>query len=440
MQVDKTDPLAEQQTQPAKPAAAKKAAPYERVSKRGFLFVTGTAVAACLYFLGINLGYLSFAGALPEVRLRYFIAGVFLMASVMRVITAVAFRVYPTRLGLAVYGLYALVVAIQAVWFFPIANAGGEELYFSTVGDSIVASGIMAIAGECVAILWLRQRILTLKLLIGGAVAVILATIALGVSFGWSSTAEMRLMFSGVGEVSYNYLALGDSVALLGLLFIGLLRRTTLRLMALVVFAMALFFAYSRTSFFLYLLASPFVLFVGGKNAERIGVAAGIVLAVAAFLVVARESETLGPAMERMTVLLLEREADESFLARQALLVEGLQNLRENWVLGRFLDEWWRAGVGGNYMHNWLSFWQSYGLFPFLASMALLAVIAITLFKQLARPRLPTGAAMALFTYAMLAIVTARGYSWPFIWLALGVAATAVYAQREDVSGSSVVS
>jgi O-antigen ligase len=173
-------------------------------------------------------------------------------------------------------------------------------------------------------------------------------------------------------------------------------------------------------------------MFVGGKNAERLGVAAGIALAISAFLVVARESEALGPAMERMTVLLFQREADESFQARQTLLIEGLNYLRENWVLGRFLDEWWRSGVGGNYMHNWLSFWQSYGLFPFLASLLLFAVIGIRLFKQLGKPRLTTGVAMALFTYAMLAMITARGYSWPFIWLALGVAATAVYSRKEE--------
>lgn len=408
------------------------------VSQRGFWCVAATAFVGCLYFLGINLGYLSFAGALPELRLRYFTAAIFVVASLLRLIGALAFRVYPTRLAFAMYGLFFVVVGIQALWYFPIVNAGGQEIFLSTIGDSIVASGIMAITGETVAILWVRARSLTLKLLIGGAVAVILATVVLGVSFGWSSTAEMRLLFSGVGEVSYNYLALGDSVALLGLLFMGLLRRTTFRLTALIVFALALFFAYSRTSFFLFLLAAPLVLFIGGKSAERIGIAAGIALAIAAFLVVARESEALGPAMERMTVLLFQREADESFQARQALLAEGIQNLRENWVLGRFLDEWWRSGVGGSYTHNWLSFWQCYGVFPFLGSMALFAATAFALFKQLARPRWGTGTAMAVFTYAMLAIITARAYSWPFIWLALGVAVTIAYApNRPDSVASS---
>src|SRR5262249_53979603 len=149
----------------------------------------------CLYFLGINLGYLSFAGALPELRLRYFLAGIFLGAAIMRVVSALAFRFYPTRIALAMYGLFLVVVAIQALWYFPIINAGGEELYYSTIGDSVVASGIMAIAGETLAILWLRARSLTLKLLIGGAVAICVGTIVLGVSLGWSSTAEMRLLF-----------------------------------------------------------------------------------------------------------------------------------------------------------------------------------------------------------------------------------------------------
>lgn len=405
-------------------------AAYQNISTRGVWFIAATAAIGCLYFLGINLGYLSFAGALPELRLRYFIGAIFVGCALLRMISAFAFRAYPTRLAAAMYGLYVVIVVIQGLWYLPISNAGGEELYFSTIGDSVVATGIMAITGECLTILWLRLRSKTLKFLVGGAVAVCMMTIIMGVNLGWSSTAEMRLLFRNE-DVAYNYLALGDSLALLGLLLMGLLSRTSNRLACLVLVAVGLFFAYSRTSFFLFLMASPFVLFVGGKNAERIGVAAGIAIAIAAFLTMARESEVIGPAMERMTVLLFQREADESFLARQTLLAEGLHYLKENWTLGRFLDEWWRSGVGGNYMHNWLSFWQSYGLLPFLGSLFLFTAVGFRLFKQLSRPRLTTGAAMALWTYGMLAIVTARGYSWPFIWLTLGVAATAAFAQAD---------
>jgi hypothetical protein len=414
-------------------------APNGRVDARGLWLVAATAFVGCLHFVGINLGYLSFAGALPELRLRYFITGIFVLCVLMRLITAVAFRVYPTRLAFGMYAVFAAIVGIQALWYAPMANGGGKDLYISTIGETIVASGIMAITGETLAILWMRGRTALVKGLVGGALAFILGTIVLGVSFGWSSTAEMRLLFSGIGEVSYNYQSLGDSAVILGLLYMGLLKRTSSRLAALVVFAAALFFAYSRTSFFLFLIVSPLVLFIGGRNAEKLGIAAGIAIVLGGFVLVARESETLGPSMERMTVLLFEREADESFLARQALLAEGLQNLRENWMLGRFLDEWWRSGIGGYYMHNWLSFWQSYGFFPFIGSLALFGGIGFALFKQLARPRSTTGATMALFTYAMLAIVTARGYSWSFLWLALGITATAVYAQRNDVSGSPPV-
>jgi hypothetical protein len=399
---------------------------------RGVWLIAATAFVGCLYFLGINLGYLTFAGALPELRLRYFLSGIFAATALMRVLSAFAFRIYPTRLASLMYGLLAVVITIQALWYFPITNAGGTELYFSTIGDSIVASSILAITGESLGILWLRLRLRMVKVFVAGAAAIIISTIALGVGLGWNLTAEMRLLFSGIGEVSYNYLSMGDSLALLGLMLIGLMKHTTTRILALIFLAVALFFAHSRTSFFLFLVSSPFILFVGGRHTEKIGVAAVIAIAVAVFLAIASESDAIGPGIERMTVLLFQREADESFVARRTFLVEGLGYLRENWLLGRFLDEWWRNGVGGGYMHNWLSFWQSYGLFPFLGTMVLFSATGFVLWKQLLKPTASTGTAIAIWMYAVLAVSTARGYTWPYVWLAFGVVTVLGYARAND--------
>ena len=127
-----------------------------------------------------------------------------------------------------------------------------------------------------------------------------------------------------------------------------------------------------------------------------------------------------------MTILLFNREADESYEARKVILSEGVQYLKENWLIGRFLDEWWREGTSGGYIHNWLSFWQAYGLMPFLLSLALFGRTGLALWRQLPKPTDKTGTAVALWMYAMLAIITSRAYGWAFLWLVFGVVTTIV--------------
>jgi hypothetical protein len=374
---------------------------------------------------------------IEEVRLRYILGGIFITAGALRGYVLFRYKVFPTRLGLAMYGLFAGTVLMQLLWFVPIANAGGEEIYLTTIGDTIVSSGILAITGEALGILWAAGKAARVVWRVGIGLTVCILTIGLGVSLGWSSTAEMRLLFqSQSGETLYNYLALGDSIALLGLLMLGLLKNPLLRLAVLVISAVALFFAYSRTSFFLFLASSAFILFVNSRNSQRVGLAAVVTLVIFLGFGAAAESDALQPAIERMTILLFNREADESYLARKVLLSDGVQYLKENWLMGRFLDEWWREGVAGGYIHNWLSFWQSYGLVPFLGSLALFGASGLKLWKQLSNPADSTGTAVALWMYATLAIVTSRAYGWPFFWLAFGVVTILAYA-RPRVEGAA---
>jgi hypothetical protein len=365
--------------------------------------------------------------------LRY--AFVTIVAIIVPLRAYVLFRhgVKPTRLTVAMYGLLLTTALIAALWYGPIADAGGLETYLTTIGESVIVTGILAVTGEALGILCVAGRTGRAIWGIGAGLAICLLMIGSGVMTGWGTTAELRMIFrSEIDESVYNYLALGDSIALLGLLMIGLIQRPTIRVGLLAIISIALFFAYSRTSFFLFLLSAPLVLLVGSGNAQRIGVAVlgAAVLAIAFHF--AGQSGVLGSTIERMTVLIFEREADESYLVRQTLLAEGIRNLTDNWMIGRFLDEWWREGAAGNYMHNWLSFWQAYGVIPFLGSIALFGTTGFKVWRQLLKPNPLTGIVIALWTYVILAIIAARAYTWPFIWLAFGFITATRYAQSND--------
>jgi len=328
----------------------------------------------------------------------------------------------PSRLGMLMYGLFGLITLVQALWFVPISNAGGVDIYLITIGETLISGGILAITGESLGILWAAGKRFGAQWRTGIGLGICISTLGLGVLLGWSSTAEMRLLFKNdTGESQFNYLSLGDSIAMLGLLLMGLTRQQMFRIGILIMAAIGLFFAYSRTSFFLFLFCSLFILLVGSKNSHRIGIAAVVAILVSMAITLAGESDTLQPMIDRMTVLLFNREADESYEARKVILSEGWLYLRENWLIGRFLDEWWREGVGGGYIHNWLSFWQSYGLIPFLLSLAVFGASGLAVWRQLPKPTDMTGTAASLWMYATLAIITSRAYTWPFLWLALGI-------------------
>lgn len=400
---------------------------------RGLNWMSVCATLGPLYFLGVCAGYLIFTTVLPEIRLAFLFSGLYVAMLACRLL-ALRAGAYPTRYSAMIYGLYAVIVVIQVFWYLPIANAGGFEPYLTKVGDTIVSSGILAMMGEALGMLWARgqHRAVYWRTLVPFAACV--ATIVLGVGMGWDQTAEMRLMFQNVTETgvySYNYLSLGDSVGLLGLLALAMTRTLPRRLALFVITAAGLFFAYSRTSFFLYILCSSLVFLIGAKDSQKVGLAAAVFLMVTLVFALFSESELVRPALERMAVLVTDRTQDESYVARKELLEENLAHLSENWFFGRFLDEWWRGNVSGGYIHNWVSFWQTYGLIPFLASLVIFGFFAQSLWMELLRPKPTSGGAMALFAYAMLSIITSRSYGWPFLWLALGaVSALVVWRGR----------
>ena len=197
------------------------------------------------------------------------------------------------------YGLFFLISIVQAFWFVPIVNNGGMDVYLTTIGITVFSSGILAITGESLGILWTAGRTFGAKWRTGLALAICILTIGLGVLMGWNKAAEIRLLFqTDTGDNVFDYLALGDSIAILGLLMLGLLTRTSLRLLSLGITSVALFFAFSRTSFFLFLFSSIFVLFVGRKASQRIGILAVVTIAVFVAVDVLGESQMLQPAIE----------------------------------------------------------------------------------------------------------------------------------------------
>src|SRR5688572_6028870 len=135
------------------------ARPPADVSPRALRWIGAISFIGVLYFVGIGLGYLIFTGILPEFRLRFILAGIFSVLFLLRAYSLFRHGVRPTRLTTGMYGLFGVIMVVQALWFVPISNAGGLETYLTTVGETIIAGGILAMTGEALGILFAHGRL-----------------------------------------------------------------------------------------------------------------------------------------------------------------------------------------------------------------------------------------------------------------------------------------
>src|SRR4051812_12764501 len=110
---------------PGAPMEAKRSGfPFLRAAEmdeRALKWMGICAAVGSLYFLGICAGYLIFAAVLPEFRLAFFFGGIFAAVVALRLV-AFWFGGYPTKYGAGLYGVYGIILVIQALWYLPIAN------------------------------------------------------------------------------------------------------------------------------------------------------------------------------------------------------------------------------------------------------------------------------------------------------------------------------
>lgn len=183
----------------------------------------------------------------------------------------------------------------------------------------------------------------------------------------------------------------------------------------------------SRTSLYCFLIAIIFLLvrtFI--KDVKTVVVLIAFI-SMAAYLISYNIESILGSNFlsldNRMARAIIAKEEDDSYQSRQIQLEEGLSDIREFWLTGRFLREYERTGSPGEYIHNILSYWVSYGILPFLL-IIILCIIAMyknfLKFMRLPRDKL-TGFVFCCSTFIISAAFTSRSYGYPYIWLAIAM-------------------
>ena len=187
-----------------------------------------------------------------------------------------------------------------------------------------------------------------------------------------------------------------------------------------------LFLLRSRTSLYLFLLTLVvYGIFRYGKKALVVLVL-GII--IASFTGFNDSIVQISPATQRMLFFILKKE-DSSWNSRKELLSEGIKMIRKNWVWGDYAGQVRVTGSLGSYIHNYLSLWRQFGVFPFLAFL-LLNLYCMSncyrIYKYRSKKKITddiyiTGLFFCCLYFFLLGeVVFSRAYVSPYIWLAFG--------------------
>lgn len=228
------------------------------------------------------------------------------------------------------------------------------------------------------------------------------------------------------------YIMLGDSFGLWALITCAVVEsrreRATLVVAAVVILALL----NSRTSLYAFLVTIPFIF---RMSLARIAIL--ILVMVAGIWGVLALLEGQEGLIDRMFMSVITGE-DSSINSRMLQFEIGLDRLADRWFLGDYAGDVREFGGFGFYLHNMLSYWQQFGLLPFLLLLLLWGRA-----MQRARRCFASDAAWAdpdlrFFVLGLVffgfEILFSRSYAFPLQWLILGQSAALAVNPRYRVA------
>jgi hypothetical protein len=300
------------------------------------------------------------------------------------------------------------------------------ESYTSVVRYTIQASLLMLLTGSKLDEIWGLLNRKKLKILLSiiyfSFVITILYSIFVANPIPPNTLDTFHILIVGK-EKDVGYLGVSDAFAILTIIMISKSKNNLIRLILTVLGVILLYATFSRTSLYFFIVSVLLFFIVQLFHDKTKLVKFSIVLIIGIFLGLNYYNfGQLGNIGDlRMFTLFTDAQNDYSYNGRMELLQKGLIDLKENWLLGQFMDEYVNETKGG-YIHNLLSFWVEYGIVPFILFVVLsvnhMSKIIIKYIKNPNDNLISVVFMLSMFTF--LSVVFARSYIYEYIWLAIG--------------------
>lgn len=233
------------------------------------------------------------------------------------------------------------------------------------------------------------------------------------------SFADMSLSFDQFDPEKLGvYLLYGDSFALWSLFTISSFSSPFSRVVLICLSILISFLLFSRTSFYGFLFAIGFLFLIGSRRDRT----AQLVMFLTVLFAFPLTRLNIG-SDHRMFEFLFNRD-DGSLLLRQQQADFGYSAIASHWLLGDYAGQVDYFGSFGNYIHNLISYWQQFGIVPFLGIVLMIAM-CVKLWWQLFRlpyaSRRQFQAFHIILPFVVFEVVLSRSYTFSYLWLALGM-------------------
>lgn len=388
-------------------------------------YLIGASVLVLFYLISPAISYAIVMKIIPKLPLTIIFATLLIITFTIRIYLLLHGKM-PIRGKLFIGTLFLLVwiTLIQATGLLDANILKDLEVFGKTLGLVCVAAWILFLGGEAFAYCYNN-----LKSLIVGSYLLLLATVIIGVWLGWVNFGQLFFLFKNYSsDELYNYLALGDSLAIIGLFVLGIFHnKPRMFIITYLITMVVLFMSYSRTSLFVFFIAS-FVYFLRiQKIKSKIVTWTGVLVLTLMFGLPIYLLDDFGANLHILDITLSRITSiicgeDLSLQGRLELLSEFPSLVNHYGVLGKFLYEISDGYGRGAYIHNWLSFWLEYGFFPFILSSILTISLFVMRFRTAFLNMFETTRFTIIFL-AFMAIMISRSYVWPYYWFALSFTA-----------------
>lgn len=234
------------------------------------------------------------------------------------------------------------------------------------------------------------------------------------------------------------YLALSDLFLIYLIFFISYTKNNYYKILLFMAGCLGLIILNSRSS--LYAFVIIFVTYQAFYNSFRVRIVSFFTLILIFFgLLGSGYFEFILESNSRMLAIFTGINDDSSKLARDYLFETGLRRTLESPILGDYGGVIKEHNNIGTYIHNIFSYWQTFGLLPFIASIIFFIIIPLVTAYKAYKDRNIFNSAIYfnLSIYIVIAIILTKPYGWYNAWFLLGFLHT--YSEQLSKNYSSVL-
>jgi O-antigen ligase len=327
---------------------------------------------------------------------------------------------------LLLFLLFTWIFLIQVFSFPWTATVYGINNYIFVFYGTIVFSFIMIIIGMNIRKIFYAFNIKFIKILYWFVYCIFISMIFYSLVNNPFFDKSEFITFQ-IYTANYLNIVLSDPFLILSLIIINNLKKEWVKLLFWILTIILLYITASRTTFYFSIIT--FILlyiykFIKAKKLLKLS----LIILLVIFLLTLINIPSLNNFVENRMLILSYQSLieDRSFQERFQQFEYGLNDLKENWFLGEHMS-YYRYGGQGAYMHNWLSFWLAYGIFPFILFIFLVLSLLIKILTFNYKKSTEKGLAefiISLFIFTLLSIIFSRSYTYIYIWLSLASSVT----------------